>query len=348
MTSKKVVIRGPIRLSGAVDVKAQDNEGPELQSLKDRSFKMSAYTGAMVNLGFLGMAVFDLANMEVPREELPALRQHDPNRIAGVIDSFDNDGKTLNLGGRFVDTECAREIADLSDSRFPWQASVGLSITALSFVDEGDSQFINGRDFDGPFYKINSILKESSFVPLGADGATSAVALSGSDFQQYELEVEMSGNDNKPAASDYGNTVKELQLAFPNDASFVLDCISKGLGINEAKLAHYEIVKAEQAAAAANHQAEIAEQQREFEAKLAARQSNPPIRTGSSVGDSSQVAAGDQWDKLVSDRVNLGHKRHLAVQWVARNRPDVAAAMVVANNTKHNRHIPSHFARKGA
>ena len=61
---------------------------------------------------------------------------------------------------------------------FPWQSSLGANLLSPpEFVRPGESATVNGQSHDGPFYIARkSNLSEASFVSLGADSKTSAVA----------------------------------------------------------------------------------------------------------------------------------------------------------------------------
>lgn len=142
-----------------------------------RRFRMLAYTGgAMVLPGYDRPVVVDLAGVEVPSQRLPILRQHDMTRIIGhteaveVTTSIDARGIISGTGAD------ASEVMASADNGFPWQASIGANPTDMETVDQGMTAQANGRTFEGPLYVARrSVLKEISFVPIGADGATAAV-----------------------------------------------------------------------------------------------------------------------------------------------------------------------------
>ena len=72
------------------------------------------------------------------------------------------------------------EVVGMSKNGFVWQASIGAQITAQpEFVQAGMKKRVNGRMIEGPVYVARkSRLREISFVSLGADDNTSAVAAS--------------------------------------------------------------------------------------------------------------------------------------------------------------------------
>jgi hypothetical protein len=144
---------------------------------KRRKFAMTAYTGgAMRAVGFGLPVVLDLAGVEVPRQDLPILRQHDPERIVGHTASIEITPQRIRASGIISGTgDAAQEVIGLADNGFPWQASIGASVQRLEFVDRDQTVKVNGKSFTGPLYVVRaSVLGEISFVPMGADSATSA------------------------------------------------------------------------------------------------------------------------------------------------------------------------------
>lgn len=162
--------------SGFVLLEAEDGE----DSKKLRKFSMTAYTGGRLHLkGFAYPVVVDLSGMRIPKKSRPILRGHDPDRIAGHSTAVTNSGGSLKLDGVISGAnDCAREIAESADNGFPWESSIGAQATKMVFVDRGEKVSVNGRAFVGPLYVARqSVLKEISFVPMGADegGASATV-----------------------------------------------------------------------------------------------------------------------------------------------------------------------------
>ena len=82
--------------------------------------------------------------------------------------------------------------AALADQGLRWQASMGVRLKEAEFVDDGEARVINGRTFKGPgLHVTKSLLKESSFVPLGADSSTRAAVLSDTGFIEILLEIDL-------------------------------------------------------------------------------------------------------------------------------------------------------------
>lgn len=161
------------------------SEPLELQALaagedgaqKLRKFSMVAYTGGLMRiLGFGWPVVVDLEGMQVPSESRPILRDHEVTQIVGHTDSIKISQQRLKVAGVISGIgEAAQEVVQLAANGFPWQASIGASVERLEFVDRGETVKVNGKSFTGPIYVARATtLGEVSFVPIGADAATSA------------------------------------------------------------------------------------------------------------------------------------------------------------------------------
>lgn len=152
-----------------------------------RRFTMTAYTGGRLRLpGFAFPVVVDLAGMRVPAKSRPILRDHSIGRIVGHTDVIDISDRSIRLTGVLsAANEHAREVAESADNGFPWQASIGATAGRMVFVDEGETVEVNGRRLSGPLYVARqAVLREVSFVALGADDQTSAkLAASPSETQ---------------------------------------------------------------------------------------------------------------------------------------------------------------------
>lgn len=157
---------------------AAEGEG---EGKKLRKFRMTAYTGGKLLLaGFSYPVVVDLSGISIPKKSRPILRAHDANRIAGHTTAIINSGGSLAIEGVISGAnDTAREIIESADNGFPWESSIGAQARKMVFVDRGETVEVNGRRFTGPIYVARqSVLKETSFVPLGADeGGASATVL---------------------------------------------------------------------------------------------------------------------------------------------------------------------------
>jgi hypothetical protein len=174
---------------------------------KPRRFSMTAYTGAAMRLGYGWPVVVDLAGMTVPAQARPVLRGHDPERIVGHTEAIDVSAQRIKASGVLSGVgEDARLVAELADNGFPWQCSIGASAERMEYVDRGQTVKVNGRSFDGPLYVARATtLGEISFVPMGADGGTSAAIAAGQTEggpMQFEQWLAAKGFTDPAALSD--------------------------------------------------------------------------------------------------------------------------------------------------
>jgi phage head maturation protease len=139
-------------------------------------FSMLAYTGKPMRIaGYGAPVIVSLKGIEIPSQKIPIRLQHDPAQGVGHTTEIKADGTNLTAKG-FIsrDTEFARDVVNSGKNGFPWQASIGAAPIDMVFVPDGQKVKANGSTWDGPVYHISkSLLKEISFVDLGADDGTS-------------------------------------------------------------------------------------------------------------------------------------------------------------------------------
>jgi len=158
-----------------------------------RRFTMTAYTGGKLVLeGFAYPVVVDLSGMKIPAKSRPILRDHDISRIVGHTETIAINGSSIRLAGVISGSnEHAREVSESGDNGFPWQSSIGAAAQRMVFVDRGESVEVNGRKFTGPLYVARqSLLREVSFVALGADDQALAQMVAGSSQLSSQIEVQ--------------------------------------------------------------------------------------------------------------------------------------------------------------
>lgn len=162
-----------------------------------RTFEMLAYTGKAVNGGFGDPIILDVSGIEIAGPP-PILRNHNSDQVVGFsTDVKKTDNKNIEISGVVSgSTSAGKEVAQLADEGFPWQASIGFEIEKVTFLDSKEEKQVNGSTFQGPGLVVTkSRLTESSFVPAGADGATTATVFSNngcvlkaSDFRVKETK----------------------------------------------------------------------------------------------------------------------------------------------------------------
>lgn len=167
----------PFTITGAgpTRVKAAEGEG---KSKKLPTFEGVAYTGApMRPSGWYGEIVLDLDGIRIPKPQRPILRQHDHEKIVGHSTEVKASRDGITVAGVLSNTDSphAQEIVTLAGNGFEWQMSVGANPIRTEFLEAGETAEVNGREITGPItISRETELGEISFVPLGADGDTSA------------------------------------------------------------------------------------------------------------------------------------------------------------------------------
>jgi hypothetical protein len=167
--------------SGSLTIEAEkavEGEAPALPKLKIRAYN----GGAMRVSGYRYPVVIDLATLKA-NATIPILRSHSTDRIVGH--------GTPTISANAIDIEAvvssdtpdASEIVRLGKNGFPWQASVGVDVTAApTFISEKDTVNVNGQTFAGPINVVRGgELFETSVLPLGADKTTTAAVAASSE-----------------------------------------------------------------------------------------------------------------------------------------------------------------------
>ncbi len=142
------------------------------------TFSMVAYTGApMRPAGWWNDVIVDLEGVKIPSQHRPILRQHDHEKIVGHSTEVKVSAKGIEASGVLSGHESphAQEIVRLAKNGFQWQASIGADPIRTEFLEAGEETEVNGRTVTGPMtISRETKIGEISFVPLGADGDTSA------------------------------------------------------------------------------------------------------------------------------------------------------------------------------
>ena len=210
-----------------------DGDGPGVA----RRFQMSAYTGGQV-AGAFGPEIVDVAGMAMPGGPIPILLSHDRDKRVGYSESVDVENGEIRISGRMLSAD--HGVTQDADEGFPFQSSIGFRVLEVDRLEEGDARDVNGREFSGPGTVITkSRLLESSFVPLGADGATSATVYALGDEFLEEVAMADDARDEvvERAPAPAAATIDELQETFPGEAEFVLTAFAAQMTVQQAKAA---------------------------------------------------------------------------------------------------------------
>jgi phage head maturation protease len=167
-----------------------------------RRFTIEAYTGSQIRQGWSREpVVIDLAGMQF-KQRLPIVLGHDYTlgSILGQTDSVRVEaGKLIVEGEILADSDVARQVLQLAERGYAWQASVGADVRRHQKVDADAVTTVNGQTHMGPVRIVKaSALREVSFVTLGADAETS-VAIAAEAAEELPT---MAADANKTPADE--------------------------------------------------------------------------------------------------------------------------------------------------
>jgi hypothetical protein len=147
-----------------------------------RKFRMIGLSGKPFAHPWWGLLAFDMKGLKASSQKIPILRQHDPNKPIGFSTAVEIGERVEIEGVLSASMQDAQEVTTLADEGFPWQASVGLDFVTLEFVQRDAEAEVNGAKVKGPATVFRkATVRETSFVPLGADPRTHAEVLSAAD-----------------------------------------------------------------------------------------------------------------------------------------------------------------------
>lgn len=181
-----------------------------------RRFDGVAYSGeAIRNHFYWGTVVFDLATTRAP-ERTPILIEHDRSQRCGV-GRLHIGADAIRIDGTLLDNAHGRSIAEEAAAGFPWQLSVHIQPGRIEEVADGVAVSVNGRDLTGPITVFrDSLIRETSFTPTGADPDTSARVFA----DAAELEIPVTTNEGHDMSDDTTARIAALeeQLATAQNA----------------------------------------------------------------------------------------------------------------------------------
>ncbi|GIW83209.1 MAG: hypothetical protein KatS3mg105_5016 [Gemmatales bacterium] len=167
-----------LRTDAQVDLSCSSSE-----ESRTRRFQIIAYTGGPMSIdSFDAPVVVDLSGLDFSKQRIPILYDHIPSidHVIGQSDSISIENGKLVARGRFVldkPDSLASAVLAKADSGYVWQASIGAMADDIEYVDENQTIAVNGSEFQGPLYLVRRArLREISFVVLGGDASTSAIA----------------------------------------------------------------------------------------------------------------------------------------------------------------------------
>jgi hypothetical protein len=167
----------PKAFTAASGVKAEIAEPTAKSKSKLATFSGNAYTGAVMKPeGWWQNIIVDLSGVRLGSKSRPVLRQHDHNQIVGHTTDVKVTEQGIEIAGVCSgQTEHVAKVVDPAKNGFPWQLSIGANPVRTEYLEAGETATVNGREVSGPLtISRETELGEISFVPLGADGETSA------------------------------------------------------------------------------------------------------------------------------------------------------------------------------
>lgn len=172
---------GKLTLAAPVEI----NLAAEGDKDKADRFSILAYTGKVIDLGYWGRFVIDLSGITT-KSKFPILREHRRDRIVGTADKAEAADNGFMVAGNFSKvTGDAKEVLALAREGYPWQASIGVRAKKILKVEKGQTHQVNGQAVEGPIdVWMSSEVFETSFVSLGADDETAAIAMSAEPGRQ--------------------------------------------------------------------------------------------------------------------------------------------------------------------
>ena len=312
-------IPSQVRLNAVVPAELKYDEDDDKK--KQKRFDMTAYTGAIVNLGGYD-AIFSTSGIKLGESKKPILKQHDHNQIVGYTESLTSDGANLYAHGVLLDGDshpAAQEVISASAQGFPWQASVGLEIDESGIVNlqDGEELEINGLNVKGPLLVMNkTTLKEISFVPLGADSQTRVAVALAKDLPRLLIPVKKGPKQME----DVKTTAQEIKAQFIGDSEFALESIVSGLTLEESKVAYADKILRDFE--------DLKEKNAELEAKLEKRKVEPLTVTT----PQAEKSARDEWTVELSRNKDLGMSNADAVRRIVTTKPELHEAYLAEVN----------------
>ncbi|MCL2118701.1 MAG: hypothetical protein FWH27_09785 [Planctomycetaceae bacterium] len=137
---------------------------------------MIAYTGRKMKVGGISLPiVVDLHGLEIPRQNLALLLNHELPQIVGLTMQVEIVHNALLAVGVVDDgLPSGHDVWRSGLLGYPWRASIGASLSQPEYVNHGQHVEVNGRPVMGPCYVIRqATLQEISLVTEGADNYTS-------------------------------------------------------------------------------------------------------------------------------------------------------------------------------
>ena len=188
-----------LELTTRLEIQAADgSKGPP-------RFTMIANSGEpMPNLeGFMDPVIIDLAGAKFDKDPTPVIADHDTTKRIGHTTAQRIDANGIYAEGVVSSgMGIAQGFVEDAKAGFPFQVSVGAKIVKATFVPEGQTIEVNGKEWSGPLIVAReTIVRELSITVLGADSKTSALVAARSKSNPLErIETMPTTNTHDPVA----------------------------------------------------------------------------------------------------------------------------------------------------
>lgn len=180
---------------------------------RKRKLRGVAYSGEPITgHSYWGTVAFDLSSTKAPNR-LPVLIEHDRAQRAGFAAA--EIGGQITIDGELLDNQYGRSVAEEADAGFPWQLSVHIEPGEIAEVKAGATAKVNGHAVHGPaFIFRNSLIREVSLTPTGADHRTTAAVFSSAAVTTDEDPTEENNvNEHEQRISDLESQIQGLQAS---------------------------------------------------------------------------------------------------------------------------------------
>lgn len=224
-----------------------------------KRFKMVLYTGAPLQSGYWGPTYLDVSGFKASRKDLPVLRNHDRDQVAGFTRDITADvgakqivAQGLFLSGSDDEEPTAAQITRRMAQGHPYQASGRWVPRSVEEVQAGASATCNGETVNGPCTIFREFgIVEGSICEMGADGMTQSLAAAAGDEQPVNVTIEGEKTMTTPGANKTlsatllvslkdifgGDKAIDLQASKPEAAdvlAFLPDIVTEVKGLRAA------------------------------------------------------------------------------------------------------------------
>ncbi|HEV2173978.1 MAG TPA: hypothetical protein VGR71_10440 [Nitrospira sp.] len=183
--------------TGSVEFDQDSLKAAKDGEVKIPTFKMRAYTGKPMRVrGFYDPVIVNLKGAKFAKRVTPIIMDHDVSARIGHSNSqeVDVEGNEIVVQGQASSSSdyASSFVAD-AKAGIPFESSIGATILDSTYVPEGKSVTVNGKEWQGPLLVANKVkIREVSAVLLGADGDTETrvVASKRKPMNEFEKFVE--------------------------------------------------------------------------------------------------------------------------------------------------------------